>query len=151
MAGGLAALLDDIAALAKLAAASVDDVGAAAARASAKSAGVVIDDTAVTPRYVHGFTADRELPVIKRIAQGSIRNKVLIILPVILLLSQFVPWLLTPILMAGGTYLCFEGAEKIWEKIAGHDHPEAPAAMVGPDQEDKMVAGAVRTDLILSA
>ena len=151
MAGGLAALLDDIAALAKLAAASVDDVGAAAARASAKSAGVVIDDTAVTPRYVHGFTADRELPVIKRIARGSIRNKVLIILPVILLLSQFVPWLLTPILMAGGTYLCFEGAEKIWEKIAGHDHPEAPAAMVGPDQEDKMVAGAVRTDLILSA
>lgn len=151
MAGGLAALLDDIAALAKLAAASVDDVGAAAARASAKSAGVVIDDTAVTPRYVHGFTADRELPVIKRIAQGSIRNKVLIILPVILLLSQFVPWLLTPILMAGGTYLCFEGAEKIWEKIAGHEHPAAPAAMAGPDQEDTMVKGAVRTDLILSA
>lgn len=151
MAGGLAALLDDIAALAKLAAASVDDVGAAAARASAKSAGVVIDDTAVTPRYVHGFTADRELPIIKRIARGSIRNKLLIILPVILVLSQFVPWLLTPILMVGGTYLCFEGAEKIWEKLAHHEHHEAPAAMVGPGHEESMVKGAIRTDLILSA
>jgi predicted DNA repair protein MutK len=151
VAGGLAALLDDIAALAKLAAASVDDVGAAAARASAKSAGVVIDDTAVTPRYVHGFTADRELPIIKRIARGSIRNKLLIILPVILVLSQFVPWLLTPILMVGGTYLCFEGAEKIWEKLAHHEHHEAPAAMVGPDHEESMVKGAIRTDLILSA
>lgn len=151
MAGGLAALLDDIAALAKLAAASVDDVGAAAARASAKSAGVVIDDTAVTPRYVHGFTADRELPIIKRIARGSIRNKLLIILPVILVLSQFVPWLLTPILMVGGTYLCYEGAEKIWEKLAHHEHHEAPAAMVGPDHEETMVKGAIRTDLILSA
>jgi len=151
VAGGLAALLDDIAALAKLAAASVDDVGAAAARASAKSAGVVIDDTAVTPRYVHGFTADRELPIIKRIARGSIRNKLLIILPVILVLSQLVPWLLTPILMVGGTYLCFEGAEKIWEKLAHHEHHEAPAAMVGPDHEESMVKGAIRTDLILSA
>ncbi|MGB9373108.1 MAG: DUF808 domain-containing protein [Jiangellales bacterium] len=151
MAGGLAALLDDIAALAKLAAASVDDVGAAAARASAKSAGVVIDDTAVTPRYVHGFTADRELPIIKRIARGSIRNKLLIILPVILALSQFLPWLLTPILMVGGTYLCFEGAEKIWEKLAHHEQHAAPAAMVGPDHEESMVKGAIRTDLILSA
>ena len=80
----------------------------------------MIDDTAVTPRYVHGFTADRELPMIKRIALGSLRNKLLIILPAILLLSQFLPWLLTPILMVGGTYLCFEGAEKIWEKVSGH-------------------------------
>jgi hypothetical protein len=151
MAGGLAALLDDIAALAKLAAASVDDVGAAAAKASAKAAGVVVDDTAVTPRYVHGFTADRELPIVKRIAAGSIRNKLLIILPVILLLSQFVPWLLTPILMAGGTYLCYEGAEKIWEKIAHHDTHEVPAAMVGEQDEESMVRGAIRTDLILSA
>ncbi|MGA7689188.1 MAG: DUF808 domain-containing protein [Jiangellales bacterium] len=151
MAGGLAALLDDIAALAKLAAASVDDVGAAAARASAKSAGVVIDDTAVTPRYVHGFTADRELPIIKRIARGSIRNKLLIILPVILVLSQFVPWLLTPILMVGGTYLCFEGAEKIWEKLGHHEQHEAPVALVGPEHEESMVKGAIRTDLILSA
>jgi predicted DNA repair protein MutK len=151
MAGGLAALLDDIAALAKLAAASVDDVGAAAAKASAKAAGVVVDDTAVTPRYVHGFTADRELPIVRRIATGSIRNKLLIILPVILLLSQFVPWLLTPILMAGGTYLCYEGAEKIWEKVAHHETHDVPAGMVGEQDEQTMVQGAIRTDLILSA
>ena len=153
MSGGIVALLDDVAALAKLAAASVDDIGAAAGRASAKAAGVVVDDTAVTPRYVHGFTADRELPMIKRIALGSMRNKLLIILPAILLLSQFLPWLLTPILMIGGTYLCFEGAEKIYEKVAGH-HPESseqPAAIRGSDQEKVMVKGAIRTDFILSA
>ena len=91
MAGGLVALLDDIAALAKLAAASVDDIGTAAGRASAKAAGVVIDDTAVTPRYVRGFTAARELPIIRRIALGSLRNKVVFILPALLLLSQFLP------------------------------------------------------------
>ena len=153
MSGGLAALLDDVAVLAKLAAASVDDVGAAAGRAGVKAAGVVVDDTAVTPRYVHGFTADRELPMIKRIAVGSLRNKLLIILPVILLLSQFLPWLLTPILMIGGTYLCFEGAEKIYEKITGHqaEHGEQPAAVQGADQEKVMVSGAIRTDFILSA
>ena len=153
MSGGIVALFDDVAALAKLAAASVDDVGAAAGRASAKAAGVVVDDTAVTPRYVHGFTADRELPMIKRIAVGSLRNKLLIILPAILLLSQFLPWLLTPILMIGGTYLCFEGAEKIYEKVSGH-HPapkEQPAASKGTDQEKVMVKGAIRTDFILSA
>jgi predicted DNA repair protein MutK len=153
MAGGLVALLDDIAALAKLAAASVDDVGAAAGRASAKAAGVVVDDTAVTPRYVHGFEPQRELPIIKRIAIGSLRNKLLIILPVALLLSQFIPWLLTPILMVGGTYLCYEGAEKIWEKVSGHheEHEDEPAASVGPEQEKSMVSGAIRTDFILSA
>ncbi len=153
MSGGLVALLDDVAAMVKLAAASVDDVGAAAGRASAKAAGVVVDDTAVTPRYVHGFTADRELPMIKRIAVGSLRNKLLIILPVILVLSQFLPWLLTPILMVGGTYLCFEGAEKIYEKITGHhaESEEVPAAAQGADQEKLMVKGAIRTDFILSA
>jgi predicted DNA repair protein MutK len=144
--------LDDIAALAKLAAASIDDVSAAAGRASAKAAGVVVDDTAVTPRYVTGFTADRELPMIKRIAIGSLRNKLLFILPGALLLSQFAPWLLTPILMLGGTYLSFEGAEKIWEKISGHHAAEeAPAAAQGAQQEEQMVAGAIRTDFILSA
>ena len=150
---GLLALFDDVAAMVKMAAASVDDVGAAAGRASAKAAGVVVDDTAVTPRYVHGFTADRELPMIKRIAVGSLRNKLLIILPVILLLSQFLPWLLTPILMVGGTYLCFEGAEKLYEKVTGHHAEEAaePAAARGADQEDVMVKGAIRTDFILSA
>jgi uncharacterized protein len=153
MSGGLAALLDDVAVMAKLAAASVDDVGAAAARASAKAAGVVVDDTAVTPRYVHGFAADRELPMIKRIAIGSLRNKLLIILPVILVLSQFVPWLLTPILMIGGVYLCFEGAEKLYEKVRPHhtEAAETPAAIQGADQEKVMVRGAIRTDFILSA
>lgn len=152
MPSGFAALLDDIAAFAKLAAASVDDVGAAAGRASAKAVGVVVDDTAVTPRYVHGFTADRELPVIKRIAIGSLRNKVLIILPVALLLSQFLPWLLTPILMLGGTYLAFEGAEKLWEAITGHNETrEASSVTSAPQDENTMVAGAIRTDLILSA
>ena len=146
-------MFDDVAAMAKLAAASVDDVGAAAGRASAKAAGVVVDDTAVTPRYVHGFTADRELPMIKRIAVGSLRNKLLIILPVILVLSQFLPWLLAPILMIGGIYLCFEGAEKIYEKVTGHhaEHGEQPAAIQGADQEKVMVKGAIRTDFILSA
>lgn len=153
MAGGLAALLDDIAALAKLAAASVDDVSAAAGRASAKAAGVVIDDTAVTPRYLHGFTADRELPIIRRIAVGSLRNKLLFILPAALLLSQFLPWLLTPILMVGGTYLAFEGAEKVYELLTGHakEKTAVPAAAQGTDVEKTMVAGAIRTDFILSA
>ena len=153
MAAGLAALLDDIAALAKLAAASVDDVGAAAGRASAKAAGVVIDDTAVTPRYVHGFTPDRELPIVRRIAVGSLRNKLLFILPAALLLSQFLPWLLTPILMLGGTYLAFEGAEKVYELVSGHGKHETavPAAVQGEDTEKTMVAGAIRTDFILSA
>ena len=148
MAGGLVALLDDIAALAKLAAASIDDVGAAAARASVKATGVVVDDTAVTPRYVQGLEADRELPIIKRIALGSLRNKLLVILPVIMLLSQFLPWLLTPILMIGGAYLAYEGAEKVWEIVSGHREEEAEGGAV---DEDSVVSGAIRTDFILSA
>jgi predicted DNA repair protein MutK len=151
MAGGLFALLDDVAALARMAAASVDDVGAAAGRATTKAAGVVVDDTAVTPQYVRGVTADRELPMIRKITVGSLRNKLLIILPVALLLSQFLPGLLTPILMAGGSYLCFEGAEKVWGRLRGHDHHERPVAEDGPDAERAMVSGAIRTDLILSA
>ncbi|WNG89279.1 DUF808 domain-containing protein [Mycobacterium sp. ITM-2016-00317] len=151
MSGGLFALLDDVAALARLAAASVDDIGAAAGRATAKAAGVVIDDTAVTPQYVHGIAAERELPIIKRIALGSLRNKIVFILPAALLLSQFVPWLLTPILMLGATYLCFEGAEKVWGRIRGHDTHGAPVAASGADAEKFMVTGAIRTDFILSA
>ena len=153
MPGGLAALLDDIAVLAKLAAASVDDVGAAAGRASAKAAGVVIDDAAVTPRYVHGFTPNRELPIVRKIAVGSLRNKVLFILPAALLLSQLVPWLLTPILMLGGTYLAFEGAEKVYEVLTGHSKKEQalPVGAQGEEQERAMVRGATRTDFILSA
>ncbi|MFB9377885.1 DUF808 domain-containing protein [Kineococcus gynurae] len=152
---GLFALLDDVAALVRLSAASVDDVAAAAGRAGVKAAGVVVDDAAVTPRYVQGLDPKRELSIIARIAKGSIRNKLLIILPVALLLSQFAPWLLTPILMLGGAYLCYEGAEKIYEHVAGHqpDPAEArEAAAENPaEHEKKVVAGAVRTDLILSA
>jgi predicted DNA repair protein MutK len=151
MSAGLFGLLDDVAALARLAAASVDDIGAATGRATAKAAGVVIDDTAVTPQYVQGITADRELPMIKRIAIGSLRNKLLFILPAALLLSQFVPWLLTPILMLGATYLCYEGAEKVWGRIRGHDAHAAPTAMAGADTEKQMTSSAIRTDFILSA
>ncbi|WP_101948663.1 DUF808 domain-containing protein [Mycobacterium sp. 3519A] len=151
MSAGLFGLLDDVAALARLTAASVDDIGAAAGRATAKAAGVVIDDTAVTPQYVHGITADRELPMIKRIAVGSLRNKLVFILPAALLLSQFVPWVITPILMLGATYLCYEGAEKVWGWITGHDAHAAPTATEGGDAEKKMTAGAIRTDFILSA
>jgi hypothetical protein len=151
MSAGLFGLLDDIAALARLAAASVDDVGAAAGRATAKAAGVVIDDTAVTPQYVQGITAERELPMIKRIAIGSLRNKLVFILPAALLLSQFVPWLLTPILMVGATYLCFEGAEKVKGWFGGGSGHDAPTAATGPDTEKQMTSSAIRTDFILSA
>jgi predicted DNA repair protein MutK len=150
LAGGLVALFDDVALLARAAAASVDDIGAAAGRASVKAAGVVVDDTAVTPQYVHGLAAERELPIIKRIALGSLRNKLLIILPAILLLSQFLPFLLTPILMVGGAYLCYEGAEKVWHKISGHHDAHGSAEEALPD-EKTIVSGAVRTDFILSA
>jgi hypothetical protein len=154
MSAGLFGLLDDVAAIARLAAASVDDIGAAAGRATAKAAGVVIDDTAVTPQYVHGIAAERELPIIKRIAIGSLRNKIVFILPAALLLSQFVPWLLTPILMLGATYLCYEGAEKVWERFRqsrGHAAHAGPVAEQGGDAEKYMVTGAIRTDFILSA
>ena len=154
MSAGLFGLLDDVAAIARLAAASVDDIGAAAGRATAKAAGVVIDDTAVTPQYVHGIAAERELPIIKRIAIGSLRNKILFILPAALLLSQFVPWALTPILMLGATYLCYEGAEKVWERLrpsGGHGAHAKPVAEQGADAEKYMVTGAIRTDFILSA
>jgi uncharacterized protein len=154
MSGGLAALLDDIATMAKLAAASVDDVSAAAGRASAKAAGVVVDDTAVTPRYAQGFHPSRELPIIKRIAIGSLRNKLLMIVPAALLLSQFLPWLLTPLLMVGGAYLSYEGAEKVYEKLTGHggdDDGGIPEGVDPADHEKTMTAGAIRTDFILSS
>jgi predicted DNA repair protein MutK len=125
MATGLIALLDDVAGIAKVAAASVDDVAAHAAKASAKSAGVVIDDAAVTPRYVVGFAAERELPIVIKIAKGSLRNKLLFLLPAALALSAFAPWGITPLLMLGGLYLCYEGAEKVYEAVfphAAHEH-----------------------------
>jgi predicted DNA repair protein MutK len=139
-----------VALLARAAAASVDDIGVAAARASAKAAGVVVDDTAVTPQYVRGLAAEREVPIIRRIAVGSLRNKLLIILPAILVLSEFLPLLLTPLLMLGGTYLCYEGAEKVWHRIQRDDDGHKPVEEVLPDEET-VVSGAIRTDFILSA
>lgn len=151
MPGGLAALLDDIATIAKLAAASLDDLGAAAGKAGAKAAGVVVDDTAVTPRYVTGFTPDRELPIIWRIARGSLFNKLVIITPAILALSVLLPAAITPILMAGGAFLCFEGAEKVLHALTHkEDLAEEAAELAEPGHEETMVKGAVRTDFILS-
>jgi predicted DNA repair protein MutK len=149
--GGLVALLDDVAALARIAAASVDDVAAGAAKAGAKAAGVVIDDAAVTPQYVSGADPSRELPMIKKIFWGSLRNKLLIILPALLLVSAFAPWAIPFILMLGGTYLCYEGAEKVWHKLRGHHETEkAPAVERGPKAEAKVIKGAITTDFILS-
>jgi predicted DNA repair protein MutK len=156
MASGLAALLDDVAAIAKMAAASLDDVTAAAGKASSKAVGVVVDDAAVTPGYAMGFTPERELPIVWKIAKGSLRNKFLFLLPGALLLSAFAPWSITPILMLGGAYLCFEAAEKIIEAItsAGHEPDPAQAtaelALSSTEMEAQKVSGAIRTDLILS-
>ena len=152
MAGGLVGLFDDVAALAKLAAASVDDVGAAAGKASMKAAGVVVDDTAVTPGYVHGLAAERELPIIKRIAVGSLRNKLVFILPAAILLSAVAPTLVEVILMIGGAYLCYEGAHKIIHALRHDDHDhDVPSVVQGPDVEEATIQGAIRTDFILSA
>ena len=151
---GLLALLDDVAAIAKVAAASVDDVVGQAAKAGAKAAGAVIDDAAVTPKYVHGFAAARELPIVWRIARGSLRNKLLILLPAALILSAFAPMLITPLLMLGGAYLCFEGAEKVAHVLFPHadDHVAADLDVGDPVHlEEARVAGAIKTDFILSA
>lgn len=151
---GLLALLDDVAAIAKVAAASVDDIAGAAAKAGAKAAGVVIDDAAVTPKYVHGFEAKRELPIIWRIAKGSLKNKLVILLPAALLLANFAPWALTPLLMLGGAYLCFEGAEKIHHKLFPHANDVVADDLDPGDPgrlEEERVAGAIKTDFILSA
>jgi predicted DNA repair protein MutK len=153
MSTGLLALLDDVAAIAKVAAASLDDVALQAGKAGAKAAGVVIDDAAVTPRYVVGFDANRELPIIGRIAMGSLRNKFLVLLPAALLLSAFAPWLITPLLVLGGIYLSFEGAEKLLEWFRPAP-PEAHVHAAGVDKlhlENERVAGAIKTDFILSA
>lgn len=151
MAGGLVGLLDDVAALAKLAAASVDDVGIAAGRASIKAAGVVVDDAAVTPAYVRGLAAERELPIIKKIAIGSLRNKLIFILPAALLLSSIAPTVVEIILMCGGAYLSYEGAHKVIAAVRGGGGHEEAAVSSGPDAEAKTVASAIRTDFILSA
>src|SRR5512133_2320338 len=154
MPSGLIALLDDVATIAKLAASSLDDVAGAAGKASTKAAGVVIDDTAVTPRYVVGLAPERELPIIGKIAWGSLKNKILLLLPAALLLTAFAPFLTTPLLMIGGAYLAFEATEKILEKLLHeHEHEEQLVdAMADPHELEKMqVKGAIRTDFILSA
>jgi predicted DNA repair protein MutK len=151
---GLLALLDDVAAIAKVAAASVDDIAAAAAKAGAKAAGVVIDDAAVTPKYVHGFEADRELPIIWRIAKGSVKNKLVILLPALLALNHFLPQVITPLLMLGGAYLCFEGAEKVFHVLFPHADAEVAEDFDPKDAahlEEEKIAGAIKTDFILSA
>ncbi len=150
---GLIALIDDVVGLAKLAAASLDDATAQAARAGVKAAGLLVDDAAVTPRYVVGFAASRELPIIGKITLGSLKNKLLILLPAALALSLFAPWAITPILMLGGAYLCFEGAEKVLGALRRQpeDSDDPPAALLSPAEERKRVNGAIRTDLILSA
>lgn len=152
---GLLALLDDVASISKVAAASIDDVAGQAAKAGAKAAGAVIDDAAVTPKYVHGFDASREIPIVWKIARGSLFNKLVILLPVALLLSAFAPWAISPLLMLGGAYLCYEGAEKIAHALgygdthdsAEHIHPDSDGAAL----EEARVAGAIKTDFILSA
>jgi uncharacterized protein len=161
---GFFALLDDVAAIAKVAAASLDDTATQAVKVGTKAVGIVIDDTAVTPRYVVGFSADRELPIIAKIAWGSLRNKLIFLLPGALVLSVFAPWAITPLLMAGGAYLCFEG----WEKAHEMCQPASLETSVPADAasvathaadpvggatatEDAKVAGAIRTDMILSA
>jgi len=156
MSGGLVALLDDIAALAKVAAASIDDVAGQAAKAGTKAAGVVIDDTAVTPRYLTDFSPARELPIIGRIALGSLKNKLLILLPAALALSFLLPQAITPLLMIGGAFLCYEGAEKVYEFLVPHQaHAhEAKLETVALDAktfEDQKIASAIKTDFILSA
>jgi predicted DNA repair protein MutK len=155
MSVGLLALLDDVAAIAKVAAASVDDVLGHAAKAGAKSAGVVIDDAAVTPRYVTGFAAERELPIILRITYGSLRNKLLFLLPTALALGFFAPWAITPLLMLGGAYLAYEGAEKVFEVVfphGAHEHEAKLTPTADPKAlENQKVASAIKTDFILSA
>jgi uncharacterized protein len=153
MPSGFVALLDDVAGIAKLAAASIDDVAGAAGKAGTKAVGVVVDDTAVTPGYAMGFTPDRELPIVLKIAIGSLRNKLIFLLPGALALSVFAPWAVTPILMLGGAYLSFEATEKIIEAFSGeHGADEVEElALSGKELEDQKVAGAIRTDLILSA
>ena len=152
MAGGLFALLDDVALIARSAASSVDDVAALAGKTSMKSAGVVVDDAAVTPQYVEGIKPQRELPMIWRITKGSLINKLIIILPIAMILSWIAPWALTPILMCGGTYLCFEGAEKILHHVLPHREKETESVQEkGADAEDSLVKSAITTDLILSS
>jgi len=156
MSVGLLALLDDVAGLVKVAATSLDDIAGQATKAGLKTAGALIDDAAVTPRYLHGFAAARELPIVGAIAWGSIKNKLIILLPAALILSTFLPGAITPLLMIGGAYLCYEGAEKVFHAFAPHGAEKHEAALeplaINADKlEDQKIAGAIQTDFILSA
>ncbi len=146
-------MLDDVAVIARTAAASADDIAVAAGRAGSKTAGVVIDDAAVTPSYVTGLSPARELPIIWAITKGSLFNKLIILLPGAILLSEFLPWLIIWILMLGGAFLCYEGAEKVMEKLGGAKHGKTLEDEIEDplEFEKQRIAGAVRTDLILSA
>ncbi len=150
---GLLALLDDVAAIAKLAASQIDDIAAQATKAGSKAAGVVIDDAAVTPKYVTGLPATRELPIVWKIARASFFNKLVILLPIALVLNAAIPWLLTPLLMIGGAYLCFEGAEKVWQLLFPHHESDVQQAetLDAAHLEEQRVKGAIKTDFILSA
>lgn len=150
---GFLALLDDVAAIAKLAAAQIDDIAAHATKAGSKSAGIVIDDAAVTPKYVTGLPAAREIPIVAKIAAGSLISKLAILLPGLLLLQAFAPGAIAPLLILGGAYLCFEGAEKIWHALAGHEEkgPQQAQTIDAAHLEEQRVKGAIKTDFILSA
>jgi predicted DNA repair protein MutK len=155
MASGLLALLDDISALVKASAASLDDVPTQVAKTTGKVSGIVIDDAAVTPKYVVGLDPSRELLIIYRIAKKSLINKLLILSPAALLLGYFAPWAITPVLMLGGAYLCFEGYEKVHHMFARKTETvteQKPVVVITPEQlEKERITSAVRTDIILSA
>jgi predicted DNA repair protein MutK len=146
MSGGLIALLDDVALLAKQAAASLDDIAAGAARSASGTIPVLIDDAAVTPQYVNSISPKRELPVIWKITLGSLKNKFFLVVPLALILSWLAPWALPYLLILGGLYLSFEGGHKVLEWLKLVDHHETES---GSDERE-IVRAATRTDLVLS-
>jgi predicted DNA repair protein MutK len=156
MATGFLALLDDIAALVKVSAASLDDVPTQVAKTTGKISGIVIDDTAVTPKYVVGLDPSRELAIIYKIAKSSLINKLIFLGPAALLLGFFAPWAIPYLLMFGGAYLCYEGYEKVHSMFGKH-HTTEDTALEGMEQttpeelEKDRVRSATRTDFILSA
>ena len=147
---GFFALLDDIATLAKMTLSTIDDTASMAVKASAKVSAATVDDVAATPQYVTGITPDRELPIIKKIALGSLRNKLLIILPIGLLLTAVAPALLPVALVIGGAYLCFEGGEKLLERFLHRGHASEEADPAAPADEASIIKRAITTDFVLS-
>ena len=152
MASSLLALIDDIATV-------LDDVSVMTKVAAKKTAGVLGDDLALNAQQVTGVKADRELPVVWAVAKGSFRNKAILV-PAALLISAFIPWAITPLLMLGGAFLCYEGFEKLAHRFLHHDdaseHAETVKALADPSVdivafEKRKISGAVRTDFILSA